>query len=59
MIGWHHGLNGHEFEYTLGVGDGQRVNLNFNVQTKRIASRKSTSLIYLRHDEAQRVRDVG
>ena len=20
---WHHRLNGHEFEYTLGVGDGQ------------------------------------
>ena len=19
MIGWHHGLNGHEFEWTLGV----------------------------------------
>ena len=23
MVGWHHGLNGHEFEQTLGVGDGQ------------------------------------
>ena len=23
MIGWHHWLNGHEFVYTLGVGDGQ------------------------------------
>ena len=23
MVGWHHRLNGHEFEYTLGVGDGQ------------------------------------
>ena len=23
MIGWHHWLNGHEFEYTLGIGDGQ------------------------------------
>ena len=22
MAGWHHQLNGHEFEYTLGVGDG-------------------------------------
>ena len=22
-IGWHHGLNGHEFEQALGVGDGQ------------------------------------
>ena len=24
MVGWHHRLNGHEFEKTLGVGDGQR-----------------------------------
>ena len=22
MVGWHHQLNGHKFEYTLGVGDG-------------------------------------
>ena len=23
MVGWHHQLNGHEFEQTLVVGDGQ------------------------------------
>ena len=23
MVGWHHQLNGHEFEQTLGDGDGQ------------------------------------
>jgi len=23
MAGWHHRLNGHEFEWTLGIGDGQ------------------------------------
>ena len=23
MVGWHHQLNGHEFEQTPGVGDGQ------------------------------------
>ena len=23
MVGWHHQLNGHEFEQVLGVGDGQ------------------------------------
>ena len=23
MVGWHHRLNRHEFEYVLGVGDGQ------------------------------------
>ena len=22
MVGWHHRLNGHEFEQTLGTGDG-------------------------------------
>ena len=23
MVGWHHRLNGHEYEQALGVGDGQ------------------------------------
>ena len=23
MVGWHHGLNGHDFEWTPGVGDRQ------------------------------------
>ena len=23
MVGWHHQLNGHEYEQTLGVGEGQ------------------------------------
>ena len=23
MVGWHHRFNGHGFEWTLGVGDGQ------------------------------------
>ena len=23
MVGWHHRLNGHEFEQAMGVGDGQ------------------------------------
>ena len=23
MVGWHHGLNGHEFKQALGVSDGQ------------------------------------
>ena len=25
LIGWHHGLNGHEFEQAPGVGDGQGI----------------------------------
>ena len=24
MVGWHHRLNGHEFEWALRVGEGQR-----------------------------------
>ena len=24
MVGWHHQLNGHEFEQTLGANEGQR-----------------------------------
>ena len=23
IVGWHHRLSGHEFEQTLGIGDGQ------------------------------------
>ena len=25
IVGWHHRLNGHEFELTLGDGDGQET----------------------------------
>ena len=25
MVGWHHCLKGHEFEWAPGVGDGQRI----------------------------------
>ena len=25
MVGWHHRLDGYEFEQTLGVGDGQEA----------------------------------
>ena len=28
MVGWHHQLDGHEFEQALGVGDGQ-VSLSY------------------------------
>ena len=30
MVGWHHWLNGHEFEQTLGVGDGQGSLVSFS-----------------------------
>ena len=25
MVGWHHRLDGHEFEQALGIGDGQGI----------------------------------
>ena len=30
MVGWHHQLNGHEFEQAQGVGDGQRSLVYFS-----------------------------
>ena len=31
MVGWHHLLDGHEFEQVPGVGDGQRSLAGMNV----------------------------
>ena len=30
MLGWHHRLNGHEFEQAPGVGDGQGSQANYS-----------------------------
>ena len=30
MVGWHHQLNGHEFEQALGVGDERRSLMCFS-----------------------------
>ena len=32
MFGWHHRLNGHEFEQALGVGDGPGVLQSMGLQ---------------------------
>ena len=32
MVGWHHRLNGHEFEQAPGVGDGQRSLVCYSTQ---------------------------
>ena len=37
MVGWHHWLNGHESEWTLGVGDGQGA-------TSLVCTRRPSSL---------------
>jgi len=31
MVGWHHRLNGHEFEQTLGDGEGQGSLVCYNL----------------------------
>ena len=47
MVGWHHQLNGHEFEQALGVGDGQGglacqslglQRVRYNLVTKQLTS---------------------
>ena len=41
MIGWHHRLNGHEFEQALGVGDGQEA---WRAAVHGVAKSQSTQL---------------
>ena len=36
MVGWHHGLNGHEFGWNLGVGDGQGALVFLNSSGHRV-----------------------
>ena len=42
MVGWHHGLNGHELEQASGVGDGQG-----SVVCCSLCSRKESDTIEL------------
>ena len=44
MAGWHHRLNGHEFEWTLGVGDGQGGLLCCNSWGHRVGHDWATEL---------------
>ena len=37
MVGWHHQLNGHEFEQALGIGDGQGNLTCFSLWDRRVA----------------------
>ena len=37
MVGWHHPLNGHEFEQTLGDGEGQESLAYCNPQGRKEA----------------------
>ena len=35
-VGWHHRLNGHEFEQAAGVGDGQEAGVLQSMGSKRV-----------------------
>ena len=43
MVGWHHRLNGHEFEQDLGVGDGQGHVLQ-SMGSQRVGHDRATEL---------------
>ena len=36
MVGWHQQLDGHEFEKTLGVGDGQGILVCFSHRAQKL-----------------------
>ena len=36
MVGWHHQLNGHEFEQALGVGDGGKPDVLQSLGLQRV-----------------------
>jgi len=36
MVGWHHGLNGHEFEQTPGDSEGQGSLAGYSPQGRRV-----------------------
>ena len=38
MAGWHHWLDGHEFEQALGVGDGQRSLVSSSLLSQKICT---------------------
>ena len=44
MVGWHHWLNGHEFEQTPGVGDGQGSLVLQSMESKRVRHHWATEL---------------
>ena len=44
MVGWHHRLNGHEFEQGLGVGDGQGTLACCNPWGRKVRHDRATEL---------------
>jgi len=46
IVGWHHWLDGHEFEQAPGVGDGQR-NLSIYYISTTLGSKGAEILVYI------------
>ena len=44
MVGWLHGLNEHEFEYTLAVGDGKGPGVLHSMGSQRVGHSWATEL---------------
>ena len=44
MAGWHHRLDGHEFEWTPGIGDGQRPGMMWFMGSQRVGHDWATEL---------------
>ena len=44
MVGWHHQLDGHEFEQALGVGDGQGSLVYCNPWGRKVGHDSATEL---------------
>ena len=44
MVGWHHKLTGHEFEQTLGDGEGQGILACCNLRVQRVGHDLVTEL---------------
>ena len=44
MVGWHHQLNGHEFEQALGVSDGQGSLVCYSPRGRRVGYDRATEM---------------
>ena len=53
MVGWHHQLNGHEFEQALGVGDGGTPGMLQSMGLQRVGHNCMTELKGLREKNSR------
>ena len=55
VVGWHHWLNGHEFEQTPGVGDGQGSLVCYNPWSCRVRHDLLTELNWTEYTDAKKL----